>query len=69
MHTRVASLISDAARAADIGKSPTVAYKPEQAAMLSGSIGGIVSLHNIDPTAPRVPLEDRTGTTFRDVQM
>lgn len=69
MRTRVASLISDAAHVAAIGKIPMIAYRPQQAAMPSGSIGGLLSLHNIDPTAPRVPLEERTGTTFRDVQM
>lgn len=69
MRTRVASLIPDAARAADIGTFPIVAYRPQQAAMLPASIGGMAPLRNIDPTAPRVPLEERTGTTFRDVQM
>lgn len=46
MHERVASLISDAARAADIGKPPVVAYESQQAAMLSASIGGMVALHH-----------------------
>lgn len=68
MLKRVASPISAAARAAGIGNPPMISYEPQQAAMLSASICGIVSLNEFDPTAPRVPLEERTGTTVRDVQ-
>ena len=68
MLKRVASPISDAATAADIGKSPVIAYEFQQVAMPSGSVGGMASLNHIDPTAPRVPPEESTGITFRDAQ-
>ena len=68
MLKRVASPISHAASAVDIGELPLIAYD-QLVAMPSGSIGGPLSLQNIDPAAPRVPLAERTGTTFRDVQM
>jgi hypothetical protein len=69
MLRRIAPVVSDAASAADIGKFPKFAYRTPQAAMLSAGIAGTVALHNIDPTAPRVPLEGKTGRTFRDAQM
>jgi hypothetical protein len=65
----IASVVSDAASAADIGKFPIFVYKTPQAAMPSAGIAGMLALHNIHPTAPRVPLEAKTGPTFRDAQM
>ncbi|MHB8812147.1 MAG: hypothetical protein ACYDAE_02690 [Steroidobacteraceae bacterium] len=69
MPRRIASVVSDAASAAHIGKFPIFACKTSHAAMLTAGIAGMVALHNIDPTAPSVPIEAKTGRTFRDAQM